>query len=210
MSQYQIKTVLANTVNQINDFAKHHQDEDFYAFSIDDGMLCLSSEQGFNKVIEKYSNDWIESHEKIKTKEDLEDYELEFMKELYEGMPKDMLEDMDISCLDDYIDSELEMENEINQDALKEGNPYKKQDEINTLRNNTGDWPYQGFEDLNFDDSPVTLAEEYIITEQELQNSDYAQTIKNLLTILERNKDKAFASLKCTKDFEIFKAKHQY
>ncbi len=210
MAEYDIKKVFMNAIKQIKEFSKNHQGEHFYAFAIDAGMLCLSSEEGFNRIIETYSENWQKSHEKIRSREDLDENEFEIIEEEYKSMPERLLKKRKINNLREYIDYYLEIENEVNQNALEKGNPYKNEEKVISLRYNTGDWPYQGFGKLDLEDLDSVYEEHYIITEEEQQNSEYSQLVKNLLNIFNRNKDNVFTSLKCTKDFEVLNAEHKY
>lgn len=209
MTVYDIRQALASVVKQIREFARNHQEEHFYAFAIDAGMLCLSSEEGFDKVIKMYHENWHKSHKDIRSREDLTEDEIEGIKEEYESMPEELLKSMKVYSKEEYIDFYLKMENEVIQDALEEGSPYEKEEKIASLRFNTGDWPYQGFGKLDFEDSDIIYEEHYEITDKEQQNSEYSLLIKNLLNVINRNKDKVFASLNCTKDFEVLTSEHR-
>ncbi|MDY8136052.1 DUF4303 domain-containing protein [Aquimarina sp. 2201CG5-10] len=208
MIKYNIEKTLANITKQIEEFAKSHKEENFYAFAVDAGMLCLSSEEGFNRIINTYSRDWQASHEKIILRKDLTKDEIEIIEEEFKSMPQNLLKIQNTSNLEEYINYYLKIENKVNQDALEKGNPYKKEEKITSLRYNPGDWPYQGFEKLNFEELDATYEEHYELNEKEQNNSEYSQFIKNLLNEIDQNSDKIFAPLNCTKDFKVLNAKH--
>ncbi len=210
MAKYDIKKVFADAVKQIHEFAAKHKEETFYAFAIDAGMLCLSSEEGFQKVVKEYRDRWQASNEKVMTREDLEEHEIEMYKMIFDSRPPSIVARSKVANLDEYIEQQIQRKNESRREALEEGNPYDKEEKAIELRYNTGDWPYQGFGDLNYQGSEAVYEEHYDMTDEEQENSEYSQFIKNLLNVFERNKDKVFAPLNCTADFKVINAKHDY
>jgi len=51
---FDVTKLINHTVKAIKDFAKKHQDETFYVFAIDGGLLCLNSEEAFEKTLKNY------------------------------------------------------------------------------------------------------------------------------------------------------------
>ncbi len=211
MNKYNIKKVFENAVKQINEFAKHHKEEHFYAFAIDSGMLCLSSEEGFHKIVEKYSRNWQESNEKAKLRENLLDDEIEIIEEEYEFNKSNIngkkhLDRNKITNLEEYINYWLKIEKEVRVDNFNKGNPYIKKERIAAIKYKTGDWPYQGFGNLNFENDETS----YETEEETIQYQNYNEFINNLLELFDKNKDIVFSQLKRTPDFKIIKTKHDY
>ncbi|WP_445456699.1 hypothetical protein [Flavobacterium sp. HNIBRBA15423] len=211
MNKYNIKKVFENAVKQINEFAKHHKEEHFYAFAIDSGMLCLSSEEGFHKIVEKYSRNWQESKEKAILREDLLDDEIEIIKEEYKFCRKSVngkehLDSNKITNLEEYINYWLKIENEVRADNFNKGNPYIEEERITAIKYKTGDWPYQGFGNLNFENDEIP----YETEEETTQYQEYDEFINNLLELFGKNKDIVFSQLNCTPDFKIIKTRHDY
>ncbi|NHN26633.1 hypothetical protein FIA58_013185 [Flavobacterium jejuense] len=207
MNKYNIKKVFENAVEQINEFAKHHKEEHFYAFAIDSGMLCLSSEEGFHKIIEKYSRNWKESNEKEKLREHLLDDEIEIIEDEYEfykksAIGKNQLDSNKITNLEEYIEYWLKIENKVREKNLRKGNPYVDEERIEAIKYNTGDWPYQGFGNLNFESDETK--------EETLNYQSYRECIDKLLELFDKNKDVVFPQLKRTPDFKIIKTRHDY
>lgn len=208
---YTIEKVFENAVEQINEFAKHHKEEHFYAFAIDSGMLCLSSEEGFLKIVEEYYSAWQKSHEKLKRREHLLDDEIEIIEDEYEfckksTIGKNQLDSNKITNLEEYIEYWLEIENEVREDNLRKGNPYVNEERIEAIKYNTGDWPYQGFGNLNFESDETS----YETKEETFNHQYYREFIDKLLELFDKNKDMVFSQLKRTSDFKIIKTKHIY
>lgn len=133
---------------QINEFLNIHNSEVFYAFAIDDGLLCLNSLEEFKDTLKKYQ----EAHER-----------------------------------------------------------YKRDEEIEDLKYNTGDWAYQGFARLN--SSPgynVSLYKKFYnlgfrgATEQELKSTKYYIAMCKIMKVLEESE--AFKRIPRTSDFKTFVA----
>jgi len=131
---------------QINEFLNIHTSEVFYAFAIDDGLLCLNSLEEFKNTLKKYQ----EADER-----------------------------------------------------------YRRDEEIEDLKYNTGDWGYQGFASLN--DSPgynVSLYKKfyqrgfYGATEQELKSTKYYTAMCKLMKVLEESE--TFKRIPKTTDFKTF------
>lgn len=207
MNKYNIKKVFENAVEQINEFAKHHKEEHFYAFAIDSGMLYLSSEEGFLKIVEEYYRAWQKSNEKPKRREHLLDDEIEIIEDEYEfckesTIGKNQLDSNKITNLEEYIEYWLEIKNEVREDNLRKGNPYVTEERIKAIKYNTGDWPYQGFGNLNFESDETK--------EETLNYQSYREFIDKLLEFFDKNKDMVFSQLKRTPDFKIIKTRHNY
>ncbi|VXB20280.1 hypothetical protein FLAVO9AF_120069 [Flavobacterium sp. 9AF] len=210
-SNYTIEKVFKNAINQINEFTKHHKEEHFYAFAIDSGMLCLSSEEGFQKIVEQYSKDWLESNKKAKSREHLLDDEIEIIKDEYEfckksTIGKNQLDSNKITNLEEYIEYWLKIENKVRERNLRKGNPYINEERIEAIKYNTGNWPYQGFGNLNFESDETS----YETKEKTFNYQSYREFTDKLLDLFDKNKDMAFSQLKRTPDFKIIKTRHIY
>lgn len=138
---------------EVAKLASEYPDEQFYAFAIDDSLLCLNSLAKFEKTLAEYR----------------------------QRRPED------------YSDSEKSRE----------------------LKQNTGDWTWQGFADLRevrgFDEHEAM--EHYNLgldgaDDEALSTTPYAIAMKALLDELEKRK--AFDVLKKTPDFSVTLTKHSY
>lgn len=132
--------------HQINEFLNIHTSEVFYAFAIDDGLLCLNSLEEFENTLKKYQE-------------------------------KDEI--------------------------------YKRNEEIEDLKYNTGDWTYQGFANLN--NAPgynIRLYNKFYKlgfyggTEHELKSTKYYTAMCKLIEAIEGST--AFKRIPKTTDFRTF------
>lgn len=141
---FNVKSLSCFAEAKIQEFAKRHTSEVFYAFAIDDGLLCFNSISEFDKTLKKY--------------------QLE-----YSG--------------------------------------YNKQDEINDLKYNIGDWAYQGFSNLG--DAPgynVRLYNKFYNlgfyggSDEELKTTKYYMAMTKVIRTLENRG--VFECVQTTDDFK--------
>ena len=87
---------------------------------------------------------------------------------------------------------------------------YATMDEIEGLKNNTGDWNYQGFAELSDNDGfdMNSYLEHYHADDDEQINSVYAKTMDNIIEHLKQSD--IFNSLNVTADFYICRVEHNY
>jgi len=133
---------------EIEKFAVLHQEENFYAFSIDESLLCLNSEEKFKEILQSYQQNY--------------------------------------------------------------PNRYNSAEIIESVRNNTGDWKYQGFAELtdeNGFDSDA-YAKHYDMDEDEQETSKYALAMNELIRVLLERR--AFDSLMKTDNFVANRVEHNY
>ncbi len=211
METYNITKIIADIEEKVRIFAQDHSDETFYAFALDAGMLCLSSEEGFTTHIQKCIDRWYESHSQMMTRADLEERMIEHLKQQFEKTPKEMLKyHGNASTADEYIDHYVEEINEDSRDSLEDGCLYEDKEKVTSLRYSTGDWPYQGFADLKTRDLEISNETHYNLNDEEQNCTEYSELIIHILSVIERNKESVFASLKRSDDFQVLQAKHDY
>jgi hypothetical protein len=63
MSGFDIEKIFAAAIIAIQDFAKEHREETFYAFSIDASLLCLNSIEKLEKTLKKYQTEYPASYQ---------------------------------------------------------------------------------------------------------------------------------------------------
>ena len=61
-AKFDHKRLLEASIEAINQFAANHTTETFYAFAIDAGMLCLNSNEEFEKTLHKYKKEFPEQY----------------------------------------------------------------------------------------------------------------------------------------------------
>ena len=197
---FNIEKLFNFCVEEINNFAKNHQNELFYAFAIDASLLCLNSEEEFSVSLKRYRDEWEYDNRSISTWEELSGDDLSLLRMRAEYLVLD-LEDHN-ACL-----------SIINQDRSEnrlEGNPYHKDDEIISLRESTGDWRYQGFgrmtESVGFDEDAYSL--HYGLSDEKQKTSMYGKAMDKLLKRLVTAN--AFAYLRLSPDFSAIRVEHNY
>lgn len=203
-----VKKKLTTWAICLENFGKDHKDQTFYVLAFDGGKLKANSEESFKKVIERYREDWSESH-KIKTRESLTDDELEFITEQYEFEKKMNQVSGKTFSLEEYIDSNLKIENALIQKKLKLGNPYDKEEKIHSLKFSLGDFYFHQIEreiegtiendDFNIDFSFMERLENDNRTEKDL-----------LIEGLIKNQQVFTRKMNITHDFRIIAPNHLY
>ena len=205
---FDVEKMLALCESKIKEFARQHAGERFYAFAIDASMLCFNSIERFEESLREYQVRWdrqtrvIESMSEL-TEEDQRDEKFGLdLAEKYQGLDRSD----ERAC--------LKIINEKRESRRSEGCKYRTEDGIRSLRDNTGDWTYQGFADL--DDGPGFDDELYQDHYDEAMGSDdghaphteYAIAMTELVARLQRSD--AFKTLKLTEDFSVSWVDHSY
>lgn len=146
-SKFDTEKLTEFAINKISEFAKKHPNETFYGFSIDANLLCLNSEEEFQKSLKYY-------------------------REKFGGYDTDEL--------------------------------------ITDLKENTGDWEYQGF--AEFDENSGFDMDEYnehYHEDEDLQlTSDYAKSMNKVVENLKESG--VFELLKKTDAFYVNRIEHNY
>lgn len=63
MEGFDVEKMFISSKKAIENFAKEHVEENFYAFSIDANMLCLNSEEKFQKTLKYYQEKYSDCNE---------------------------------------------------------------------------------------------------------------------------------------------------
>ncbi|MCF6296579.1 MAG: DUF4303 domain-containing protein [Flavobacteriaceae bacterium] len=146
-SKFDTEKLTEFAVKKISEFAKEHPNEIFYGFSIDANLLCLNSEEEFQKSLKYY-------------------------RKKFGGYDTDEL--------------------------------------IADLKENTGDWEYQGF--VEFDKNSGFDMEEYnehYHEDEDFQlTSDYAKSMDKVVENLKESG--VFDLLRKTNDFYANRIEHNY
>lgn len=187
---------------EIRRFAREHQSEIFYAFAIDENLLCLNSEECAAATLDEYQRRWDARARSIARWEDLTPDDLqdaEFTLKLaakYERLDRSDTQ----AC--------LRVINEERSRRRERGNPYRMPEGIAELRSNTGDWCYQGFAQMEakhgFDIDAYN--DHSGLDESEQVSSAYAVAVDRLVAML-RERD-VFACLRTSADFYATRVEH--
>jgi hypothetical protein len=187
-------------------FATAHRDETFYAFAIDAGMQCLSSEEGFRRIIAKYRAHEAEDRIELDPAA-LPPERLEIERAGWEGECDFTDEPRSFEA---YLAEAIEDHNARARRLANAAFTYDDPDKIASLRFRPGDWPYQGFAQLGDESLDALHEQHYDLGDAEQSTSDYALAMRGLITALRTNVDVVFASLRRGPEFRIFHAAHDY
>ena len=188
--------------SQIEKFALKHPNEEFYAFAIDADLLCFNSIEKYHKLVKGLKKEWIKSVKPVKRWEDLTAPDLQkydtvlSLAEQYPGLDRSDK----VACLAVVNDGKLNRQ--------KKGNPYEDEEQLQMLKENTGDWAYQGFAKMlkkhGFDVDAYD--EHYDMDEAMQKKSDYALAMEQLISRL--NESGIFNKVKTTNDFYALRVEH--
>lgn len=173
-------------VDYIDKFALDHQDETFYAFAIDAGLLCMNSEEGAQKILNQYSENWEKKSGTLITLNSISSQEVESARFQYDYLTSK--QKTKFENFDHYLDDYISTYNELAKQNIANGNPYKTERKRLAIRFQTGDWAYQGFSKLNL----------------------FLDESKEIIRTLNANQNIVFEKFKLTNDFKIFLAGHIY
>ena len=205
---FDIDKLFVDCCSKIEQFAQEHSDETFYAFAIDASMLCFNSIEQFSQTLKKYQSRW--------------DYETRPIKSLAEMTEEDWLyNEFALNLAEKYSGLDRSDEKKvlevINKRRIRErakGCKYLTEESIHILRENTGDWAYQGFADLdngNGFNSQFYNEHYYEAMDSEdghAPNTAYAIAMSSLIERLQHSD--VFRVLKLTDDFTISWVEHSY
>jgi hypothetical protein len=191
-------------IREINAFANNHQNELFYAFTIDAYLLCLNSEEAFEESLQQYRDEWECDNRAIATWDDLTKNDLWLSESLLESRAR--LIGLDLKDKDAC----LAVINQDRNEEREDGNPYFRDDEIISLRENTGNWKYQGFvemtDSVGFDRDAYDV--HYSLSDEEQKTSSYGKAMDEILRrLIEAD---AFACLKISSKFYANRVEHDY
>ncbi len=189
---------------ELKQFADSHQNESFYAFAIDAELLCLNSEERFEQTLRDYQKTWEGKTRHIDRWEDLTKFDLMDSKWIL-----DMAARLDGLDLTDKRAC-LEVVNNARKLIKANGNRYQSEEGIISLRENTGDWAYQGFTrmtpEVGFDDAAYQI--HYDLSDEEQKTSEYGIAMDSLVKFLVAAD--AFSCLKRTPNFYATRVEHTY
>jgi hypothetical protein len=196
--------LLAFCVAEIKRFAQAHQGETFYAFAIDENLLCLNSEEAFARTLKKYQENWDHKIRPIERWEELLKWEVSDADQILEYCEED--DGLDLSdkeaCLA-AINAYRAMER-------ARGNQYRTAAGIKSLRENTGDWAYQGFarmtDTVDFDDA--AFQEHYGLSDEAQKTSVYGMAMDELVQRLRESG--VFECLTKSPEFYATRVEHIY
>lgn len=205
---FDIDKLFADCMAKIQQFAAKHPDETFYGFAIDANMLCLNSNERFAQSLKEHQSRWIDHSRiiealEIQIEERLRNQSLE--SSFFEK--QESLDGPDKKAVWQHFYDHLSK-------RRSEGNPYMREEEINSLRANPGDWAYRNFAGMEvesgFDDD---LYNEHYYAAMESDDghaphTEYAIAMTELVDRLRRSD--AFETLKRTDDFVVTWVDHDY
>jgi hypothetical protein len=189
---------------EIERFAQAHREETFYAFAIDADLLCLNSEEQFEQSVKRYQEKWDRQTRHVERWEDLSENDLREIRWLLEMAEKfSGIDRTDTKACLAVINDEREK-------RRRKGCCYRTDQGISSLRENTGDWAYQGFAEMTdahgFDHS--AYQEHYNMSENDQQTSAYGLAMNVLVTRLLAGS--AFDRLRRSPQFYATRVEHDY
>lgn len=193
---------------EIKLLAKAHQDETFYGFAIDASLLCLNSVEEFEKNLKKYQKREARLMRYIEKWSDITQEDLIWNGGYFQLGAKNLEEfrNLDEKIKEDYL---LDI-NVKNKRRKEKGNYYQIESNILDLRENTGDWAYQGFAEMTgkhgFDKEAYNR--HYGMSDERQKTSAYGKAMDELLQKLKESN--LFKDLKKTDDFYTIRVEHNY
>lgn len=195
------------SIDAIQRFAMSHREESFYAFAIDANLLCLNSEEACAKTLREYQESWERKNRLVSVWEELAKEEAKSAIDMLKRYCSMKL--IEKSQISDEA-GRLKTLNELRSQEREKGNPYHVPSKIQDLRDSTGDWPYQGFAELEegvgFDSS--AYEEHYTLNSEEQKRSPYGLAMDELVARLIARK--AFTPLNTVVGFRAYRAEHTY
>jgi hypothetical protein len=205
---FDIERLAAFSISAIRSFAESHRDETFYAFAIDADMLCLNSDECASATLRKYRERW-----KMSTRE------IQSWSSLTEADMKQERFALDLAAKHSGLDlrdheASLLVINRSRARRRDEGCLYDTEVGIRALRENTGDWEYQGFAHLRpehgfdralYDDHYEAAGDS---EDGHAPETEYATAMSRLVAALEVAD--AFSCLKRSPEFKATWVDHDY
>jgi len=205
---FDVQKMVSFCAASINAFAKHHSEETFYAFAIDASLLCLNSEEQAVATLKRYQERWHSKTRELRSLDELSDEQRKDARRSLEGAAEHGgLNLQDASACLAYL-------NDLRMSMREVTGIYSSPESIRELRENTGDWAYQGFarmrEEDGFDDGlyRAHYAAAAKAKGGHAPNTDYARSLAQLVNALVGMK--AFSCLKLTADFKAQWVDHDY
>lgn len=205
---FDIEKMTSFSIAAIKAFAKEHPEETFYAFAVDASILCLNSEECAAATLKRYQDDWDRTTRELRSTDEMteEDHQIEKfsvdLAEKYNGLDRNNA----MACL-----AVINKNRALRRDK---GCDYRTLDGIRRLRENTGDWEYQGFADLEeehgFDHDLYSQHYDAAAESDDghAPETEYAKAMTALIEAL--TAANAFTCLRTTPDFKATWVDHDY
>lgn len=201
---FDIDRLIDFSIKEIAAFAKNHQNELFYGFAIDASLLCLNSEQAAITTWLEYRDLWEQDHRPIAKWEDLTARDIDSDESLLESEAE--YYGLDLTDKDAC----LKVINKYRSKERAKGNPYYSNEDIYSLRFETGGWAYQGFAKMNpsvgFDKDAYSL--HYDLSDEEQKTSAYGKAMDEL--VIRLVDADAFNCLNLSPNFYVTRVEHLY
>lgn len=205
---FDVEKLTAFAVAEITKFAAEHRAETFYGFAIDASLLCLNSVERFEESLAWHRARWEASNKPLDATALPEKELLRLQERLAENIEDAALDGPYGAPL--TLEDLIREENEIRSADRKRGNPYLSKRGIEELRDNTGNWRYQGFVQMEaqhgFDDKAYGKHCEVSGLKQKF--STYGIAMDALLKGIKQSD--VLLQLRRTKDFRICRVEHNY
>ncbi len=181
---FNLDSLLQKSVESIREFSSQHEDETFYAFAIDENLLCLNSVEEFQKTLYRYREKDQHDRRALKSWVEVDERDIKRFDYMFNRNPT-----LDQNNPDEVKKFVFEQHNILRE--LRKDNPPSHQSpgHIALLRASTGDWSYQGFarfsEEDGFDFKAYYKFDDLNGDTKAQASSKYGVAMKTLIRMIE-------------------------
>jgi hypothetical protein len=205
---FDVDALFKFSVKALEQLAEEHSDEIFYAFTIDDGLLCMNSEEQYQATLRKYGQNSPEYYIEA-------EYEKKYCPLRLES-PEYYGRLFPLASTTAHLSFDELFERFMNETATL--TPLEARFSV---RYNSGDWEYQGFatlvksegydKDLAMDAYNIVMDHPKLSTEEQIQLYKDSAYYKAMLALINRlEASGVFNRFNCSDNFKTFISRHNY
>ncbi len=183
---FNLNSLLQKSVESIRDFSSQHAHETFYAFAIDENLLCLNSVEEFEKTLYRYREKDQHDRRALKSWVEVDERDIKRFDYMFNRNPT-----LDQNNLEEVKKFVLEQHNILRELSKDRPPSHQSPGHIALLRANTGDWCYQSFasfsEEDGFDFKAYYKYDDLNGDKKAQARSKYGVAMKTLIQMIEES-----------------------
>jgi hypothetical protein len=183
---FKMNSLFQKSVESIRDFSSQHANETFYAFAIDENLLCLNSVEEFEKTLCRYREKDQHDRRALKSWVEVDERDIKRFDYKFNGNHT-----LDRNNLDEVKKFVFEQHNILRELRKDDPPSHQSPGHIALLRASTGDWCYQGFASFSeadgFDFNAYYKFNDLDGDKKAQARSEYGVAMKSLIQMIEES-----------------------
>jgi len=183
---FNLDSLLQKSIESIRDFSSQHANETFYAFAIDENLLCLNSVEEFEKTLHRYREKDQHDRRALKSWVEVDERDIKRFDHMFAYNRT-----FDQNNVDEVKKFVFEQHNILRELRKDDPPSHQSPGHIALLRASTGDWCYQGFasfrEEDGFDFKAYYKFDDLNGDKKAQARCEYGVAMKTLIRMIEES-----------------------